>query len=80
MESVLAGMHDAVSSGDGSSGLTDEQAAQALRHLIGDPELASETPTSPTLLDGPGANDMAALSGAPKRGPGRPRKFQEPPQ
>ena len=81
MESLLAGVHDALASGDESSGLTDEQAAKALRGLVGtlDPTAESETAASPPLLAAPDANGTAALSETPKRGPGRPRKFQEPP-
>ena len=64
-ESILAGVHDALASQNGAAGLIDEQAAKALRALVGDGEAA------------PGS-EPPALTEAPKRGPGRPRKFQEP--
>lgn len=81
MESLLAGVHDALASDDGSPGLTDEQAAKALRGVVGAPSPAAESATapSPPLLAAPDADGTAALFDQPKRGPGRPRKFQEPP-
>jgi len=82
MESILAGIHDAFTSGDGTSGLTEEQAANALRTIIGiadvGPEL--EAASSRPSLAAADANGTAAHSETPKRGPGRPRKFQEPPE
>ena len=42
----------------------------------GTPEL--EAGPSPSSLTGPDANGTAALAETPKRGPGRPRKFQDP--
>ena len=81
MESLLAGVHDAFALGDGPGGLTDEQAAQALRALMGISDAATEIDNmpSPLSLAAPDANGTSALSEQPKRGPGRPRKFQEPP-
>jgi hypothetical protein len=81
MESLLAGVHDALASGDESSSLTDEQAARALRALIGTPDAVAELEgtSSPPILSAPAVNGTAALSDQAKRGPGRPRKFQEPP-
>ena len=64
-ESILAGVHDALASQNGAPGLTDEQAAKALRALVSGEESAP-------------AGEPPALTEAPKRGPGRPRKFQEP--
>lgn len=81
MESLLAGVHDALASGSESSGLTDEQAAKALRDLIGTADGVADlgAATTPPLLPAPDANGEGALTEPPKRGPGRPRKFQEPP-
>ncbi len=79
MESLLAGVHDALASGDESSGLTDEQAAKALRGIIGTPDQAEAHENSPPLLPAPETNGTPALTAAPRKGPGRPRKFQEPP-
>ena len=81
-ESLLAGVHDALAAGGGSSGLSDEQAAQALRALAGNaiPVASTESPPSPPQLTGPSPNGTADSSEQAKRGPGRPRKFQEPPQ
>ena len=80
MEALIAGAHDALVFGSGSSPLSDEDAARALRALVNDADLSTETPTSPPMLDGPDSNDNSGLIGPVKRGPGRPRKFQEPPQ
>jgi hypothetical protein len=65
-ESILAGVNDALTSKTGSPGLTDEQAARALQSLMG----GGDAPEA----------DPPALAAPEKRGPGRPRKFQEPPQ
>lgn len=85
MESILAGVHDALSSSDGQAGLNDEQAARAVRVLTGGPTLmpnptAALTGTDPTpqLPAPPASGD--GISPDQRRGPGRPRKFQEPPQ
>jgi hypothetical protein len=80
-ESILAGVHDALVSENGASGLSDDQAARALRALVAgghptsDPGAAAETPQ----LAGPQPNGGAAQTEPQRRGPGRPRKFQEPP-
>lgn len=84
-ESLLAGVHDALVSGNGPTGLTDEEAAKALRAVIGTPDpAAAAAPRGPVLappqLAAPDAAGTPALTEAPRRGPGRPRKFQEPPQ
>lgn len=87
MESIIAGVHDALVSGSGPTGLTDEQAFNAFHAITGAPTsapvpvpTAPPTVAPPTQLAAPGANGPAALAEPPKRGPGRPRKFQEPPQ
>lgn len=85
MESLLAGVHDALVSGSGNTGLTDEQAAKALRAVVGIPDPAAPAGTpgpvpAPPQLAAPDANGPQALTEAPRRGPGRPRKFQEPPE
>ncbi len=82
MESLLAGVHDALVSGNGPTGLSDEQAAGALRAVIG-----GSVPPAPAAVAGPPTPQLAApaVNGPPapteepRRGPGRPRKFQEPP-
>ncbi len=79
-ESLLAGVHDALVSGNANSGLSDEQAVKALRAVIGDPAAPPGPATPPQQLAGPGGNVPAALPDGQRRGPGRPRKFQEPPQ
>lgn len=80
-ESLLAGVHDALAGGNGASGLSDEQAAKALRALAGPADFAppSEAASVPQLT-GPSPNGTTEPSEQVKRGPGRPRKFQEPPQ
>ncbi len=86
MESIVAGVHDALVSGNGPSGLSDEEAVKALRAIIGgsDPAAAGRrsegAAPSPPQLAAPEADGPPALTEAPRRGPGRPRKFQEPPQ
>lgn len=85
MESIIAGVHDALVSGNGPTGLTDEQAFNAFHALTGGPVPGPTAPAAaaaapPPQLTAPGANGQAALAEPPKRGPGRPRKFQEPPQ
>ena len=81
-ESLLAGVHDALAAGNGSSGLTDEQAAKALRALTGtsDPAASVEAGPTPPQLAAPAPNGTGESADQVKRGPGRPRKFQEPPQ
>jgi hypothetical protein len=80
-ESVLAGFHDAIVAGGTAAGLTDEQAAQALQALTAGTSPATQTAvqpggTTPQLTAAPEPTDAAEV----RRGPGRPRKFQEPPQ
>ena len=80
-EALLAGVHDALSSSDAGTGLTDELAAKALRAIIensGVPTELGDAP-SPPALAAPEENGTVALSEQRKRGPGRPRKVQEPP-
>ena len=72
MEAILAGANDAISE-NGSSRLGDEEAVRALRAMLGAGDQAGETPALP-------APQQPALSEQQRRGPGRPRKFQEPPQ
>lgn len=71
MEAILAGAHDALSE-NGSSRPSDEEAVRALRAMLG----SSEQEASSPALPGP---TQPAL-GEQRKGPGRPRKFQEPPQ
>jgi hypothetical protein len=79
-ESILAGVHDALASENGAPGLTDEQSAKALRAIVGAADAAGEVGGVPTQqLAPPHPNGTPALTEPPKRGPGRPRKFQEPP-
>ena len=81
MQSIIAGVHDAVASTDGSSELSDEQAGIALRAIIGMGEgTAGEQGRAPPpqALQAPGPNGAVAVPEPARRGPGRPRKFQEP--
>lgn len=77
---VLAGMHDAVAAWEGRGGevLPDDQAAKALLELITAEGAVPATGTTPQL-GAAAASGPPALTAPPKRGPGRPRKFQEPP-
>jgi len=79
-EALLAGVHDAMS-GDAGPGLTDEQAAKALRVIIENSNVATDLGdgSSPPALAAPAASGTLALPEQPKRPRGRPRKFQEPP-
>jgi hypothetical protein len=70
MEAILAGANDAISD-NASSRLTDEEAVRALRAMLGAPAQGGDMPALPPP-------PTPALS-EPRRGPGRPRKFQEPP-
>jgi hypothetical protein len=81
-EALLAGVHDALAAGNGSSGLTDEQATKALRALTGTGESAASGDAGPTppQLAGPAPSGTGEQADQVRRGPGRPRKFQEPPQ
>ncbi len=80
MESILAGVHDALASKGNGADLTEEEAARALDALVGNSEgpnqLNDDTP--PPLLESNG-NGSPVQPEQPRRGPGRPRKFQEPP-
>lgn len=81
-DALLAGINDALTAGDGT-GVSDEQAARAVLGLIaagGEAAPNDEAVPPVPQLAAPGANGQAALAEPPKRGPGRPRKFQEPPQ
>jgi hypothetical protein len=69
MEAILAGANDALSD-NGSSHLSDEEAVRALRAMLG----SSEQDDNSQALPPPA---QPAL-GEARRGPGRPRKFQEP--
>jgi hypothetical protein len=86
-EAILAGVHDALASENGATGLSEEQAAKAARALAGIGNLGA--------IPAPGENGAAQArpqlaapreggpddhTEAPRRGPGRPRKFQEPPE
>jgi hypothetical protein len=77
----LAGVHDALTAAQGSGPrtLTDEEAAKALLELLAGPTAAEGGTTAPPQLAAPQPNGVAALTEPPKRGPGRPRKFQDPP-
>jgi hypothetical protein len=79
-EALLAGVHDAMSGNAGPS-LTDEQAAKALQAIIENSGVTTELGdgSSPPALAAPDESGTLALPEQPKRGPGRPRKFQEPP-
>jgi hypothetical protein len=87
----VAGFYDAISAAQGidSSHLTNEQAAKALIDLLSGAG-AVELPAlpqagqpaahpAPQLTPAP-TSGQGALAEPPKRGPGRPRKYQEPPQ
>lgn len=77
-DALLAGINDALAAG-GGTGLSDEQAAAAALGLIAPGAGAggeAPPPQPPPQLPAP---DPAALAEPTKRGPGRPRKFQEPP-
>lgn len=83
-EAVLAGVYDGLTAGDGSPPLTVEQAASAARALLGvaspdAPAATVFTAAPPPPLAAPAADGPPALTEPPRRGPGRPRKFQEPP-
>lgn len=85
-ESILAGVHDALASADGITGLTDEDAAKTLRAIAGaggpvsQPAAALPPPPPPPPLTAPGSNGPSAVTEPPRRGLGHPRKFQEPPE
>lgn len=81
-EAARAGFHDAISGGDGT-GLTHQQASQAFLKMVaasGLPPPVNGSAPEPPQLSSPDPTDTAALADQPKRGPGRPRKFQEPPE
>ena len=79
-ESILAGVHDALAAG-GTAGLSDEQAARAAQAIA-----AGSSPTDTPAVQPGGVTPQLAPPAEPtaaaevRRGPGRPRKFQEPPQ
>ena len=91
---ILAGVDDALLLllGNGPSDLNDEQAAKKLLALLGDSDAASgtigndakngkETPLLPASDSAKQlSNDTRTTPefSVPTRGPGRPRKFQEP--
>ena len=83
-ESILAGVHDALVTGSGPTGLTEEQAAKALQAVVG---ISAAVAPTPPAIAGPATPQLTASSAnsptppaeEPRRGPGRPRKFQEPP-
>jgi hypothetical protein len=83
-EAIHAGVYDALAAQNGASGLTDEQATKALHELLrsGNPAGApsGEHGATPPKLTAPEGNGQPALTEAPRRGPGRPRKYQEPPE
>ena len=70
-QAFLAGAHDAIT-GRGGNRLTDEDAARVLRGLLGPADQAGDPPSLPA--------PPQSADDEPRRGPGRPRKFQEPPQ
>jgi hypothetical protein len=87
MESIIAGVHDALVSGSGPTGLSDEQAFNAFHAITGTPVPVPPATTAlaappPPQIAGPGGNGPPAPPDEPRRGPGRPRKFlpEEPPQ
>lgn len=80
MESIIAGVHDALVSGTGPTGLTDEQAFNAFHAITGTPvpvPPATTTVAGPAQLQltAPAANGPPAPTEEPRRGPGRPRKL-----
>ena len=89
-DSILAGIHDALTAGGTPSGLSEEQAARATRALLGVPDIPPSgthngAPPTPPQRPGPltpDTNQNAPVTPGepPRRGPGRPRKYQEPPQ
>lgn len=87
MESIIAGVHDALVSGSGPTGLTDEQAFNAFHAITGNPvpvppaTTAVVGPVRPQL-PGPAGDAPPAPPEEPRRGPGRPRKLppEVPPQ
>lgn len=78
-DAAQAGVYAALHAGSSQPELSIEQAAAAYRALFATPPAdetaVSEAPPSHPPLP---ASPPAALE--PRRGPGRPRKFQEPPQ
>jgi hypothetical protein len=70
MEAILAGANDAIS--DGGSRLSDEEAVRALRAMLGGAAQGGDTTALPPPPPPPALQET-------RRGPGRPRKFQEPP-
>lgn len=79
-ESILAGVHDALVSENGASGLGDEQAAKSLRALVGGTDSGGGEPRHTQQLASPNPNGTPALTEPQRRPVGRPRKFQEPPE
>jgi hypothetical protein len=85
-EAIQAGVHDAVAAGANPSGLSNEQAMLALLALARtlDPTATAATgalsPPTPPQLAGPTPSGSGEASDQVRRGPGRPRKHQEPPQ
>jgi hypothetical protein len=78
-EAASAGFYDVLAPGNG---LTTEQAAAAFASF-GLPQVEATgppaSPKQPAQLAGPRAADASATSDTVRRGPGRPRKYQEPP-
>lgn len=85
-EGAQAGLYDAFVSDNGTPELTTEQAAAAFRAILSRTVAASPHPPSvadaptPPQLAGPAPTAAVEPTEQVKRGPGRPRKFQEPPQ
>ena len=78
-DAAQAGMYAALHTGSTQPELSIEQAAAAYRALFAAPPADETAPTEAPSSHPPlPASPPAALE--PRRGPGRPRKFQEPPQ
>jgi hypothetical protein len=81
MESILAGVHDALTAGGGPTGLTEEQAARAALAIASGAAPATQTADLPgdPIPQLTSATEPTTTTEV-RRGPGRPRKYQEPPQ
>lgn len=78
-DAAQAGMYAALHAGSGQLELSIEQAAAAYRSLTAVPAAAGTAATDTP----PGLPPLPASPTAPaevRKGPGRPRKYQEPPQ
>jgi hypothetical protein len=85
-EAAQAGLYDAFVAENGAPELTTEQAAAAFREILSGAGAAAPRPPSladaptPPQLAGPTPSSTGEPTDQVRRGPGRPRKHQEPPQ